>query len=244
MRKPLPVIIALLVGSLVGCVARGPQTTSKGRGDKEMKLSVPKTPVTIVQGNETKVSVNVVREKFEGPIALKFELPEGITLAEDHPQIPADKKDELFTLRADKNAKPQDKVNVNVTAQPEDRDLKSATSTFHLTIQESVETKRAKKAEFEAAMKVRLDQAEMKQKTAEINALKIEDAGKKSEVLKDLATVAQELKKTQEQFKKLQVAAVEEWQQVGQQVEARIEGLERSTDRAAGLVERNLKKKE
>jgi hypothetical protein len=236
-------MIALLIGSLIGCVGRGPQTTSKGRGGEKLTLSVPKTPVSITQGDETKVSVNVVREKFEGPIQLKFDLPEGITLAEDNPRIDKDKKDEVFTLRADKNTKPQDKASVNVTATHEDPDLKT-TSTFHLTIQESVESKRAKKTEFEATMKARLEQAKMKLTMAETNALKIENAGKKADVLKDLASVSQDLQKTQEKFKELQSAAVEEWQQVGQQVEARIESLERSADRAVGLVEQNLKKKE
>jgi hypothetical protein len=92
-------------------------TVKKGADiGKKLTLRAP-ADASLNQGGTTTISVDITRDKFNDPVALKYtDLPEGVSIMENDLTISKDASSAKLTLKADDDAKLVDAHKVTVTA--------------------------------------------------------------------------------------------------------------------------------
>ena len=98
------VFVTLALGVLVVTGCNTQSSSNKGPGGKELKLTTPKT-VTIAQDDTAKVEITIERTKFDDPVTVKFETPEGVSITEGDTKLDKGVKERTFTLKATNKAK-------------------------------------------------------------------------------------------------------------------------------------------
>ncbi|MEQ8768651.1 MAG: hypothetical protein RL885_32390 [Planctomycetota bacterium] len=94
------ILILGLLFLISGCAS----TTSHGTDGRALTLLRPKDQ-SLSRGGTNKVLVTVERDGFSGPIAIEFEdLPDGVRVIEEDPQVPADDYFQNFTFYVEDNA--------------------------------------------------------------------------------------------------------------------------------------------
>jgi hypothetical protein len=79
-------------------------SSNKGKEGQELTLRTAKT-VTIDQDDTAKIEVTVERKKFDEPVTIKFETPEGVTVAEGDTKLDKGEDKRTFILKASDKAK-------------------------------------------------------------------------------------------------------------------------------------------
>ena len=106
--------VALLVGG-TGCPNKE-KVTAEGEGGKKLSVKAP-ADTSINTGETATINVDITREKFNDPVALKFVgLPDGVTIMENDLTISKDVASAKLTLKVAEDAKPVDHQKVTVTA--------------------------------------------------------------------------------------------------------------------------------
>jgi len=93
-----------LVVLLVNAGCNKDTSTSKGPDGKELTLE-PINSVAVAQDDTAKVDISVERKKFEDPVTIKFEPPEGVTVTESDTKLDEGVNKRTFTLKATDKAK-------------------------------------------------------------------------------------------------------------------------------------------
>lgn len=123
--------VALVLVSVSACSS---SSSSKGPDSQEITLVKP-ADQTLRRGESNRVAVVIDRDRFEGPIAVRFEgLPRGVRVLEIDKRIGADENAANYTLQADASADLVTDHVVKITVEGPDR-LKTSES-FELTIKE------------------------------------------------------------------------------------------------------------
>jgi hypothetical protein len=135
--RTLSAFVAVALFALVGCSGDKGKTGEtgkvKGEGGKELTVTPPDN-TTIKQGDPKQVTVKIKRTKFEDPVMVTLDdLPKGVSAEEKEGKIEKDKTEFTFTLKADKEAKPEKGQVVKVTAKGPGMEQ---TVTFKLDIEE------------------------------------------------------------------------------------------------------------
>lgn len=141
LRKLLALSLAVaMVALTTGCPSKGKKTTTEaptGTGSEKAKLQLaPPKDVTLQQGGEAKVTVEVTRTNFKEDVAVTFDLPKGVSVAGEEPVIGGEKDQAVFTLKAEADAEPVSKKDVKVTVTDKAGKLKLKTdNTFQITVE-------------------------------------------------------------------------------------------------------------
>jgi protein-disulfide isomerase len=105
----------------VGCT--GKKTVQEGEEGKKVDIARSFLETNIKPGETAKVEVSITREKYDGPVDVKFmDLPEDVKVEGGETQkLDKGVTKKEFTLKADKDAKPGKKtakVEVSATEDP------------------------------------------------------------------------------------------------------------------------------
>jgi hypothetical protein len=104
MRNTL-VFLAVVLMVAPGCNKK--TTEVIGEGGKKLELTVPRS-VSVAQGETAKLTVNIKRTEFDGPVDLEvLQLPKGVTVAETALKIGKGVNEATLTLKADAKAPPE-----------------------------------------------------------------------------------------------------------------------------------------
>jgi hypothetical protein len=140
LRKLLALSLAVaMLAFTTGCPTKDKKTKTEGPAGNgtekaQLELSPPKD-VTIKQGGEAKVTVEVTRKNFKDDLTVKFaQLPKGVS-AEADAVIPGDKVQATFTLKADEKADPVSKHKAKVTIADKAGKLTTDNS-FQITVEQ------------------------------------------------------------------------------------------------------------
>jgi len=131
-------LTAALLGGGAGC-NKGDKKTAEGEAGKKLSVKAP-GDTSVQQGETASIHVQIIREKFNDPVELKFTgLPEGVTIMENDLTISKDAASAKLTLKAAGDAKAVDDHKVTVTAsgggmKPE--------ATFKLSVKKGADTEK------------------------------------------------------------------------------------------------------
>jgi hypothetical protein len=115
MRQLSLVLGAATLAFVLGC---GKSNEVTGEAGKKLKVTVPATATTVKQGEETKVTIKVTKDKFDDDVTLHFkQLPEGVKVVDSDMKVPKGGKEVTVTLKADDKAKPEKGQKVVVQAE-------------------------------------------------------------------------------------------------------------------------------
>ena len=139
MKRVITALFSVMVLGVVGC-DKGTSTapsTDPSRPNAERRLTVTSPgDQTVTQNQTDEMTVSINRDRFEGPVDIKFDnLPKGVEVVTPAMTITADKSSLPVTVKAAPDATPVKDHAVKVTAKAKDqKDLPEATVTFQLTV--------------------------------------------------------------------------------------------------------------
>lgn len=114
MRKWISFVTATVL--VIGAGCKGEQDEVSGEEGKKLALTAPRD-TSIKQGDTTKITVEVKRTKFDGPVDLDFsQLPDGVRIEESNRRLESGDTKATFTLKADGDAKPKQGHKAKVSA--------------------------------------------------------------------------------------------------------------------------------